>query len=117
MATLDMVNLYGGRPSNFLDVGGGAESERMTKALKIVSSHPNAKVIFINILGGITRCDNMARGIVEARDTAGISIPFVVRMVGTNEAEGREILNKAGIEVLDTMEDAARKAVEIAHSH
>ena len=114
MATLDMVDLFGGKPSNFLDVGGGASSERMLKALQIVSSHPNAKVILINILGGITRCDEMATGIVEARDKVRIGIPLVVRMVGTNEAEGRAILNKAGIEVLDTMEDAAKKAVEVS---
>jgi succinyl-CoA synthetase beta subunit len=114
MATLDMVDLYGGKPSNFLDVGGGASSDRMLKALEIVSSHPNAKVILINILGGITRCDEMAIGIVEARDKVGIRIPLVVRMVGTNETEGRDILNRAGIEVLDTMEDAARKAVEVS---
>jgi succinyl-CoA synthetase beta subunit len=111
MATLDMVDLYGGKPANFLDVGGGATSERMLKALQIVSSHPNAKVILINILGGITRCDEMARGIVEARDKAKISIPLVVRMVGTNETEGRDILKKAGIDFLDTMEEAAEKAV------
>lgn len=116
MATLDMVDLYGGRPSNFLDVGGGADSERMTKALQIVSSHPNAKVILINILGGITRCDDMARGIVDARKRVGINIPLVVRMVGTNEIEGKQILNKAQIEVLDTMEEAAKKAVELSLS-
>jgi succinyl-CoA synthetase beta subunit len=80
-----------------------------------VSSHPNAKVVFINILGGITRCDEMARGIVKARETVGVTIPLVVRMVGTNEVEGRDILNKAGIEVLDTMEDAAKKAVELSN--
>jgi succinyl-CoA synthetase beta subunit len=112
MATLDMVDLFGGRPANFLDVGGGASSERMMKALQIVGSHPNAKAILINILGGITRCDDMARGIVEARERVGINIPLVVRMVGTNEAEGKKILNEAEIEVLDTMEEAARKAVE-----
>jgi succinyl-CoA synthetase beta subunit len=116
MATLDMVDLYGGRPSNFLDVGGGADSERMMKALQIVSSHPNAKVILINILGGITRCDDMARGIVDARKRVGIHIPLVVRMVGTNEIEGKQILNRAQIEVLDTMEEAARKAVELSRS-
>ncbi len=116
MATLDMVDLYGGRPSNFLDVGGGADSERMTKALQIVSSHPNAKVILINILGGITRCDDMARGIIDARKRVGISIPLVVRMVGTNEIEGKQILNSAQIEVLDTMEEAAMKAVELSRS-
>jgi succinyl-CoA synthetase beta subunit len=115
MATLDMVDLYGGKPANFLDLGGGAESERMLKALRIVSSHPNAKVILINILGGITHCDEMALGIVEARKQVGINIPLVVRMVGTNEAEGRDILNKAGIEVLDTMEDAASKAVQVSY--
>jgi succinyl-CoA synthetase beta subunit len=116
MATLDMVDLYGGRPSNFLDVGGGADSERMMKALQIVSSHPNAKVILINILGGITRCDDMARGIIDARKRVGIHIPLVVRMVGTNEIEGKQILNNAQIEVLDTMEEAARKAVELSSS-
>jgi succinyl-CoA synthetase beta subunit len=116
MATLDMVGLFGGKPSNFLDVGGGAGSERMIKALQIVGSHPNAKVILINILGGITRCDDMAHGIVEARNSVGINIPLVVRMVGTNEAEGKKILNEAEIEVLDTMEDAARKAVEVSQS-
>jgi succinyl-CoA synthetase beta subunit len=115
MATLDMVDLYGGKPANFLDLGGGAESERMLKALRIVSSHPNAKVILINILGGITHCDEMALGIVEARKQVGINIPLVVRMVGTNEAEGRDILNRAGIEVLDTMEDAASEAVQVSH--
>ncbi|WXG42941.1 MAG: ADP-forming succinate--CoA ligase subunit beta [Promethearchaeati archaeon SRVP18_Atabeyarchaeia-1] len=114
MATLDMVDLYGGKPANFLDVGGGAASERMLKALQIVSSHPNSKVILINILGGITRCDEMAVGIIEARNKVGIDKPLVVRMVGTNEAEGRSILNKAGIEVLDTMEDAAMKAVQVS---
>jgi succinyl-CoA synthetase beta subunit len=115
MATLDMVDLYGGKPANFLDLGGGAESERMLEALRIVSSHPNAKVILINILGGITHCDEMALGIVEARKQVGINIPLVVRMVGTNEAEGRDILNRAGIEVLDTMEDAASEAVQVSH--
>jgi len=116
MATLDMVDLFGGKPANFLDVGGGASSERMLKALKIVGSHPNAKAVLINILGGITRCDDMARGIVEGRNSVGINIPLVVRMVGTNEAEGKKILNEAEIEVLDTMEDAARKAVKVSYS-
>jgi len=113
MATLDMVGLFGGRPANFLDVGGGATSERMFNALQIVTSHPNAKVVLINILGGITRCDEMARGIVEAKNKVRIGIPLVVRMVGTNELEGKKILNEAGIDFLDTMEDVAKKAVEI----
>jgi succinyl-CoA synthetase beta subunit len=114
MATLDMVDLFGGRPADFLDVGGGASSERMIKALQIVGSQPNAKVVLINILGGITRCDDMARGIIEAKNSAGINIPLVVRMVGTNEAEGKRILDGAEIDVLDTMEDAAKKAVEMS---
>jgi succinyl-CoA synthetase beta subunit len=116
MATLDMVDLFGGKPANFLDVGGGAGSERMIKALQIVGSQPNAKVVLINILGGITRCDDMARGIIAARYSVGINIPLVVRMVGTNEAEGKKVLSEAEIEVLDTMEDAARKAVEMSRS-
>jgi succinyl-CoA synthetase beta subunit len=116
MATLDMVDLFGGKPANFLDVGGGAGSERMIKALQIVGSQPNAKVVLINILGGITRCDDMARGIIAARNSVGINIPLVVRMVGTNEAEGKKVLSEAEIEVLDTMEDAARKAVEMSRS-
>lgn len=114
MATLDMVALYGGRPADFLDVGGGASADRMAKALDIVLSNPRVKVVLINILGGITRCDEIARGILEAMERLGVRKPMVIRLVGTNEAEGRAILEDAGISVLDSMEEAAKKAVELA---
>ena len=114
MATLDAVQLYGGRPANFLDVGGGAPADRIAAALDIVLSNPNVKVVFINILGGITRCDEVAKGIIDARKRVGFTKPMVIRLVGTNEQEGKRILTEAGIHVLDSMEEAARKAVEIA---
>ncbi|MHA1581963.1 MAG: ADP-forming succinate--CoA ligase subunit beta [Candidatus Baldrarchaeia archaeon] len=114
MATLDMVSLYGGKPANFLDVGGGADPERMEAALEIVLSNPRVKVVFINILGGITRCDWMAKGIIEAREKIKTRVPLVVRMVGTLEEEGKKILEEAGIDVLDSMEEAAKRAVEIS---
>jgi len=113
MATLDAIQLYGGRPANFLDVGGGASSDMTAAALDIVLSDPDVKVVFINILGGITRCDEVANGVLEAKKRAGFTKPMVIRLVGTNEEEGRQILTKAGIHVLDTMEEAAEKTVEI----
>ncbi len=114
MATLDMVALHGGRPADFLDIGGGASADRMARALDIVLSNPRVKVVLINILGGITRCDEIARGILAAMERLGVRKPMVIRLVGTNEAEGRAILEAAGISVLDSMEEAARKAVELA---
>ncbi len=114
MATLDAVQLYGGKPANFLDVGGGASSDRIAAALNIVLSNPNVDVVFMNILGGITRCDQVAMGILEAKKRIGFTKPMVIRLVGTNEEEGRKILSEAGIHVLDSMEEAAKKAVEIA---
>jgi len=116
MATLDAIQLYGGRPANFLDVGGGASSDMMAAALDIVLSDPNVKVVFINILGGITRCDEVANGILEAKRRVGFTKPIVIRLVGTNEEEGRRILTEAGIHVLDSMEEAAEKTVEITKS-
>ncbi|MCW4051979.1 MAG: ADP-forming succinate--CoA ligase subunit beta [Candidatus Bathyarchaeota archaeon] len=113
MATLDAVQGYGGKPSNFLDVGGGASEEQIVEALNILLTDTQASVIFINILGGITRCDNVARGILEAKKRAGLGKPVVIRLVGTNEEEGRHILTEAGIQVLDSMEKAAKLAVEM----
>jgi len=113
MATLDVVQLYGGSPADFLDVGGGASAEMMAKALVIVFSDPHVKVVFINVLGGITRCDEVANGILEARKRVGFTKPLVIRLVGTNEEEGRRILTEAGIHVLNSMEEAAKKAVEL----
>jgi succinyl-CoA synthetase beta subunit len=114
MATLDAIQLYGGRPANFLDVGGGAPSEKIAAALKIVLSDPNVKALFINILGGITRCDEVARGILTAKEKVGVEKPLVIRLVGTNEEEGKRILTEAGIHVLESMEEAAQRVVEIA---
>jgi len=114
MATLDTIQYYGGKPANFLDVGGGAPAEKIATALKIVLSDPNVKALFINILGGITRCDEVARGILEAEEKIGATKPMVIRLVGTNEAEGKRILTEAGIHVLESMEEAAQRAVEIS---
>ncbi len=116
MATLDAVQMYGGRPANFLDVGGGASADMTAVALDIVLSDPNVKVVFVNILGGITRCDEVANGILEAQKRVGLTKPMVIRLVGTNEEEGRRILTGAGIHVLDSMEEAAQKTVEIIGS-
>ena len=114
MATLDTIQYYGGKPANFLDVGGGAPSEKTALALKIVLSDPKVKVLFINILGGITRCDEVARGILQAKEKARVATPMVIRLVGTNEEEGKRILTEAGIHVLESMEEAAQRTVEIS---
>ncbi|MEM3700182.1 MAG: ADP-forming succinate--CoA ligase subunit beta [Candidatus Bathyarchaeia archaeon] len=114
MATLDTIQYYGGKPANFLDVGGGAPAEKIATALKIVLLDPNVKTLFINILGGITRCDEVAKGILEAKIKVGVTKPMVIRLVGTNEEEGKRILKEAGIHVLESMEEAAQKAVEIS---
>jgi len=113
MATLDAIQLYGGRPANFLDVGGGASADVMASALDVVLSDPNVRVVFVNILGGITRCDVVAKGILEAKRRVGFSKPMVIRLVGTNEEEGRRLLTDAGIHVLNSMEEAAQKTVAL----
>ena len=114
MATLDTIQYYGGEPANFLDVGGGATPEKIAASLKIVLSDPNVKALFINILGGITRCDEVALGILKAKEKVGVTKPVVIRLVGTNEEEGKRILKEAGIHVLESMEEAAQKVVEIS---
>jgi succinyl-CoA synthetase beta subunit len=116
MATLDTIQYYGGRPANFLDVGGGATSEKNALAMKIVLSDPRVRVLFINIMGGITRCDEVAKGVLEAKQKIGVTKPMVIRLVGTNEEEGKRILTDAGIQVLESMEEAAQRAVEIARN-
>jgi succinyl-CoA synthetase beta subunit len=114
MATLDTIQLYGGNPANFLDIGGGASAEKMATALNMVLSDARVNAVFINVLGGITRCDEVAKGILEERKRAGFAKPMVIRLVGTNEEEGRRMLTEAGIYVLSSMEEAAEKVVEIA---
>lgn len=116
MATMDAIKLYGGEPANFLDVGGGASAEQVTKALQLVLADPNVNAILINIFGGITRGDIVATGLVEALKTLELSIPLVVRLVGTNQEEGRRILHGAGIDAVETMEEAAQRVVAAAQS-
>jgi succinyl-CoA synthetase beta subunit len=114
MATLDLISDYGGKPANFLDLGGGAATEKIATATGIVLSPPNVKSLLINILGGITKCDDVARGILEAKARGTITKPFVIRLVGAKEEEGKRMLTEAGIPVSETMEEAAQQAVEIA---
>ncbi len=109
MSTLDMVAHFGGRPANFLDVGGGATAENMTQAIDIVVRKPGVRSLFVNIFGGITRCDDIARGIVERPAPVGM----VVRLTGTNEEEGRRILQAAGIHAYLDPEEAAQRVVEL----
>lgn len=114
MATLDTVMLQGGKAANFLDLGGGATPERIGKAVRFVLSDERTKALFVNVLGGITRCDYTAQGIVAAREELGSDKPIVVRMMGTKEKEGRAILKENGIDTLDSMEEGARMAVKLA---
>ncbi|HOL17517.1 MAG TPA: ADP-forming succinate--CoA ligase subunit beta [Bacillota bacterium] len=113
MATLDMVQYYGGTPANFLDFGGGAGVERTAQALELLLG-TNPKAILINIFGGITRCDVVAEAFARVKESRGIDVPVSFRLVGTNEQEGREILKKVGIEAFQTMEEAVRHAVELS---
>jgi succinyl-CoA synthetase beta subunit len=115
MATMDAVTNAGGSVANFLDIGGGANAERVRNAYELVIEHTNAKVFFINIFGGITRGDEVARGIVTALEqTTSRKVPLVIRLTGTNEEEGRAILAKAGMTPVQTMDEGALKAVELA---
>jgi succinyl-CoA synthetase beta subunit len=114
MATIDTVTLHDGRPANFLDLGGGASAEMIGTSVSYVLSDPRVRALFVNILGGITRCDETARGVLEARERTGSEKPIVVRMTGTNEEEGKRLLKEAGIDALDTMEEAAERVVALA---
>lgn len=111
MATMDIVKFYGGEPANFLDVGGGAQADKVAAALRIILSDDRVKAVLINIFGGITRCDEVARGILAAIETLENKVPFVVRLVGTNEEEGRRILAEANLITATSLADAAQKAV------
>ena len=114
MATMDIIKLYGAEPANFLDVGGGANKEKVTAAFKIITSDPRVKGILVNIFGGIMRCDTIAEGVVAAVKEVGLSVPLVVRLEGTKVAEGKRILNESGLDVLaaDDLDDAAQKIVK-----
>ena len=113
MATMDIIKLYGASPANFLDVGGGATTEKVTAAFKIITSDPNVKGILVNIFGGIMRCDVIAEGVVQAVKDVGLKVPLVVRLEGTKVEEGKKIINESGLNVIaaNDLDDAAQKIV------
>lgn len=115
MATMDIIKHYGGDPANFLDVGGGATAEKVTEAFKIILSDPSVKGIFVNIFGGIMKCDVIAEGVVEATKQVGLEIPLVVRLEGTNVDLGKKILDESGLNITsaDSMGDGAQKIVKM----
>ena len=114
MATMDIVQHFGGSPANFLDIGGGANAEKVAKALRIILQDPNVKSILFNIFGGITRCDEVAKGILEALKQVPTDVPMVARLVGTNEEEGQKILAEANFPSATSLSDAAQQAVALA---
>lgn len=114
MATMDVINLYGGKPANFLDIGGGASAEKVAAAIKIILKDPDVDAVLFNIFGGITRGDEVARGILSSLKKAPTEIPMVVRLVGTNEEEGRRLLADADMETAVSLADAAQKAIQAA---
>ncbi len=116
MGTMDIVNLHGGKPANFLDVGGGATKERVAGAFKIILSDDNVKAVLVNIFGGIVRCDMIAEGIIGAVKEVGVEVPVVVRLEGTNAELGREVLANSGLDIIaaESLTDAAQKVVAAA---
>ena len=117
MSTLDVIALAGGRPANFCDLGGGGDAQGVVDALEVINPDPQVRSVLFNIFGGITRCDEVARGILQALDQLEIPHPIVVRLDGTNAEEGRRLLAEAdadGLHVEETMLDAAKRAVELA---
>jgi succinyl-CoA synthetase beta subunit len=116
MATMDIIKLYGAEPANFLDIGGGAKSDKVAAALRIILSDPNVKAVLFNIFGGITRCDEVARGILEALKEVPTDVPMVARLVGTNEEEGRAILAEAQMATAKSLAEAAQRAVALARA-
>ena len=114
MATMDVINHYGGSPANFLDIGGGASAEKVAAAIQIIIRDPNVKAVLFNIFGGITRGDEVARGILAALEKTPTKLPMVVRLVGTNAEEGRHLLAKADMETAVSLADAAQKAIAAA---
>ncbi|MFF5993299.1 ADP-forming succinate--CoA ligase subunit beta [Lysinibacillus sp. KU-BSD001] len=113
MATMDTISYYGGSPANFLDVGGGATAEKVTEAFKIILSDANVKGIFVNIFGGIMKCDVIAEGVITAAKQVGLKVPLVVRLEGTNVERGKQLLNESGLNIVaaDSMADGAQKIV------
>ena len=116
MATMDIIKLYGGMPANFLDIGGGAQADRVAAALRIILADPKVKAVLFNIFGGITRCDEVAKGVLGALRQVPTDVPMVARLVGTNEKEGRHILADAQMATASSLAEAAQKAVELAQA-
>jgi len=114
MATMDMIKHFGGEPANFLDIGGSSSPEKVLSAMKIILRDKNVKAILINIFGGITRCDDVANGLIVAKEKLDLDIPLVVRLTGTNETEAKEILGSTEMIAADDMEDAVKKAIAAA---
>lgn len=114
MATMDLVHYYGGEPANFLDIGGSSNPDKVVAALEIITADPNVKVILFNIFGGITRCDDVAKGILEAMRRINIKVPIVIRLTGTNEKVALEMLKEAGFTAYSSMDEVVKKAVELA---
>ena len=114
MATMDMIKLYGGDPANFLDIGGSSNPQKVVDAMNILLSDTNVKAVMINIFGGITRCDDVARGLVAALTTIKTDIPIVIRLSGTNAKEGLAIIKEFGLPTVSTMSEAAKKAIELS---
>jgi succinyl-CoA synthetase beta subunit len=115
MATMDLVKYYGGMPANFLDIGGSSNPQKVVSALRIITADPNVQAILFNIFGGITRCDDVANGIVQATQEFPLQVPMVIRLTGTNELEAVQILTRAGFSALTDMDDAVKQAVARAH--
>jgi succinyl-CoA synthetase beta subunit len=111
MATMDLIKYFGGSPANFLDVGGSSNPEKVLNALRIISKNPRVTAILINIFGGITRCDDIARGILMAKEQIRIPVPLTIRLIGTNEKEGRGLLEKAGIDAYTDLTEAVQAVV------
>ena len=116
MGTMDLVNHHGGKPANFLDVGGGATKERVSEAFKIILSDSNVKAVLINIFGGIVRCDMIAEGVIGAVKEVGVKVPVVVRLEGNNAALGRKVLAESGLNIIaaTSLSDAAIRVVAAA---
>ena len=114
MATMDLVKYYGGEPANFLDIGGSSNPDKVVAALEIITSDPKVKVILFNIFGGITRCDDVANGIIEAIENIDIELPIVIRLTGTNEDLALKILEDAGLSAYTSMDEVVETAVELA---
>jgi len=114
MATMDLIKTYGGQPANFLDIGGSSNPQKVVSAIKIILLDRNVKSIFVNIFGGITRCDDVAKGLVTALRELDLKLPLVVRLTGTNEEQAREILSEVRLVSAETMDEGVRKAIELA---